>query len=267
MNSHWDQIINELFKSYSLADVKVTDGNLKVGRGPRAIKRELDYSPLIEAFGEQAQDLDLLAKHSLLRGMEAVASTPRGKTLDDDEFIDAAGRICVTLEGDAYAIGFELFSGETPWMLPLGDGLNRAYTVEVETGYVPLTHRTTDRWAVSDDRIERAAMSALYYRTGFGELEPVEGQPLLNTYKLGDGFDAARALILELLDYHRACSGMLVSIPSPDTLLFCDDTQEGLDCLIEYSSELAKSDEEVRLYGGIMRIQNGRLDPQSVATF
>lgn len=256
----WLDFLRETVSHPNVRWESAPDGQLqaRIGSGPRAQTCALTTSALEAAFGDPDLQSMTTTRGSALRGLLALLQAPRAHGLENEAFTDVAGRLVVTIEGPGFSAGHALLGGDEPWVRPFGDGLVLAYAVEMDQGYVTLTRAQVERWGVSGERIEKAALSALFYRTGFGEPEDVSDAPGVTTYRLGDGFDAARALVLEMIDYPRARKGMVLSLPTAETLLFADDEPAHRDALRTCTRRCLES-AEAPLSRAIFQIREGRL--------
>ena len=207
--------------AFETAGLKVkTDGEtLSVSLGPALRRRTATFS--LDALREAAGDGDSASIASVTRGVYAALNSPLRRLNEEPiSFIDAAAVISPSLESGRFAAGVALTGGRAPYLLPFIDGMDRVYLIERDMGYHLLNMDDIARWGVHPERIEKAAASILYHRTGYWrppETVTVGGVDV-TTYKIGDGFDAARATILEELDFHRWREGFFFAVPDSDTL-------------------------------------------------
>ena len=215
--------------AFKTAGLKVrVDGDvIEVSLGPALRRRKASIS--LTAFQEAAGSTDPVAIASVTRGVYAALNTPLRREHEEPiSFVDAAAVISPSLEGPRFAQGVALAGGRAPYLLPFLDGMDRVYLIERDMGYHLLSLDDVARWGVHPERIEKAAASILYHRTGYwNEPDVIDvGGISVTTYKIGDGFDGARATILEELDFHRWLKGFHFAVPDSDTLWIATDELE-----------------------------------------
>lgn len=221
MNENWDTLFRTALSHSDLGTDEGANG-LTVFAGAGLQRRSVTLSKdAIEASrGELPADRGTAG--AVVRGLEGVLTEPARSRGDAMGFEEAAASIAMTLERAGFAAGCLLAGGEEPLLQPLGDGLSICFRIELDHGYRVLTSAQAAAWGVHPERIYRAAVSVLFYRSGFGEAEPVDGAPGVTAWRMGDGFDAARILVLDALDWQRARAGLHVACPHPDIALLAD---------------------------------------------
>jgi hypothetical protein len=214
-----------LLQQESLAVRDAGDGTLSVSSGQGLRKREalVDWRPLQAALAsigdEHEREADI---HSWVRGVAAVVGEPRTtKTPALMEFAEAAKSIMPQLERSTFALGVRAAGGDAHTM-PFGADLHLAFHIELDDGYRLLSREQVIQWGATDDRIERAAFSILYHRSRHTELSPAS-HPGVDEWVSGDGFDGARALILDAVDWFRCGAGARFASPSQHLLLVTTD--------------------------------------------
>jgi hypothetical protein len=136
------------------------------------------------------------------------------------------------------------------------------YVRTLPHGQLPITlPEVAERWPQVDD-LHAEALRELEAATTRDGLEGMGwGAELVMGYALGDGHDAARALLGELLEPVRAWleGNVLVAIPCRDVLMAFGDADAGfVEEARAHIAELVRSDPQplsARLY----RLENGRL--------
>jgi hypothetical protein len=204
-----------------LIDFDEAQVTIESGIGMRKSRAEVSLSALIawlDAHPEQTRQ----GVASFFRGAGAVAVAPRPNRRESAfSFAEAAGRLFPSIEGPLFSLGAEAAAKEPLFLWPAADGLQVAFFIELDTGRKVLTQGQVDAWGANPDRIERAAVSMLFHRTY--QVEPAAYQaPGLShcrAFKSGDGYDSARALLLESLYYPAAGQGLRFSLPTPELLL------------------------------------------------
>lgn len=214
-------MLEDALSSFRLTVGPVADGlRVSHGKGPRA--RAAVIVPERVPARERADFVAYAA------GLKAALARPLLTAVADWEFTEIAGRLVPTVERAAFREGFLDGGGGVPWEKPFageGSTLRVHYYVELDQGHQLLSQAQVQAWGVTDDRVMSAARSLLFHKTMQGEPEKHESGA--DWYRLGDGYDAARALALPDIDYARARKGIVCATPTPYDLLFTDF--QGLD--------------------------------------
>ncbi|TVR04679.1 MAG: hypothetical protein EA398_01605 [Deltaproteobacteria bacterium] len=233
------------------------------GTGLQARKAMLTASSVREAL--DGATLDRSAAAGLARGLQAVLTEPARSKGADLDFTTASASLLLSIEHPLFAAGCTLAGGEAPYTQPLGSDLLLTFHIELDQGYRVVPQSQVERWDVHPERIYRAALSVLFYRSGYGEAEPVEGCPGVTAWRMGDGFDAARILVLDAVDWHRARKGLHVACPSPDVALVADSDDaaavEALTRLVHDRHESAQHP----LSPAVHRYEKAKFVPASAA--
>jgi len=102
---------------------------------------------------------------------------------------------------------------------PLGVDLIAVYVRDEGYRFRPFTRGQLDVWGVSAGTVHAGARSNLYHYTGYTDVSPAAQE-----IAVGDGYDAARALCVGDLFYHRdRGEGIAVAVPGRDLLLIGDE--------------------------------------------
>jgi hypothetical protein len=214
-----------LLQQESLAVRDAGDGTLTVTSGEGLRKREakVDCSPLQTALNDVGDEREREADmHSWVRGVAAVLTEPRhSKAPLLMEFAEAAKSIMPQLERATFAAGARAAGGDAHTM-PFGADLHLVFYIELDDGFRLLSREQVIQWGATDDRIERAAFSILYHRSRHTELSPAACTGV-DEWTSGDGFDGARALILDAVDWFRCGAGARFASPSQHRLLVTTD--------------------------------------------
>ena len=225
-----------------------------------ALRRRVGQFSIFD-FQEAIGDGDLASVASVARGIYAALNTPiLSKSDTPISFREAAAVISPSLESGRFAAGVGLLSDEKPYLLPFFDGMKCAYFIEQNTGNKLLNVSDVTRWNMHSERIEKAAASILYHRTAYWrEPESISLDDItLIRYKIGDGFDAARATILEELDFHRWRAGFYFAVPDSDTLWITKkhELNEKEQFLLQKRVENAFNQAEAPLSRALYRVHN-----------
>lgn len=225
-------------------DVSVEGQALLVSRGRGRLKRQasLTLSTLTSYLDDHPAAGQRRAAAGFANGVRAVLNEPARSDAAQWDFVKCAGRLTPSLEHRSFAIGATEAADEEPWLQPFSDELCVAYHIELDRGTRLVTAPQFERWGVTAERITAASRSLLFYKTAqsayHGQFEPHPPSGGMR-YTMGDGYDAARALILNDLDYQRARRGIVFTMPHQDLLLMRDLTDDGeaLDTFMRAASD------------------------------
>jgi hypothetical protein len=193
------------------------------------------------------------AGHAFVRGVYATLAEPATAEGAELAFEEAARTVLPSLEwGAPFAAGVAAAGGEAPYLRPFAAHVAAAYVVELDDGIRVLSAAQVASWAVTADRLERAAVSILYHRSWGGSLE--RGTDGVWRSTVADGNDAARALMLDQWAYDVVRNGALFAVPTCDALLVADDTAAGRAAL---GAALRAADADTLLYSAILRWERG----------
>ncbi len=209
-----------------LVDFSESDVSVEAGLGMR--KRRVDVpTDELTAWIEQSPDALRLGAVSFFRGIAAVVLAPRrGRREQTMGFREAAARMVPSLEGPLFEAGAIAAGAEGPFVTAAFAELNLAYWIELDNGRTPVTHAELERWGVSSDHAQKAALSLAFHRVH--EAPPLRETEITGAKRLhyGDGCDAARALLLEQLFFPGKRSSLLFAVPDSETLLTLGDEGE-----------------------------------------
>jgi uncharacterized protein YtpQ (UPF0354 family) len=166
---------------------------------------------------------------SVARGVLAALAEPKNSKGKDLDFVDATSRISASLEGPGFVEAAEEVLGEPLWTRPFVGDIVLAYRIDLDNGQRLLPSSQVEDWDVHGDRIHKAAVSIIFHRSGYHAWNTKSYDEMtVDEFQKGDGCDAARATILDMLDYHRTRSGVLFACPTADHLIFTDDEEDTL---------------------------------------
>lgn len=161
---------------------------------------------------------DAATAAAFVRGLHAVLNEPVRSDASTWDFAEAAKYILPTIELPAWRDGVLAADGGEPFAMSFGGELRLHFILELDIGYHALGLAQVRRWGATDDRVERAAASMLFHRTR--DVEPTLLADHVETLAVGDGFDAARALILDACNYSMCRAGIYFTVPTPEKVLF-----------------------------------------------
>ncbi|MFT4703373.1 MAG: hypothetical protein ACI81R_001064 [Bradymonadia bacterium] len=180
---------------------------------------------------------------SFARGVYACCAEPADSRAKDESFELAASSMMPSLEGPWFGRGYEAAAGEPAWLRPFSNGISIVVMCELDDGIRALTESQLKTWGVTADRVHKASLSILFHRTTFAATGDVDVKGI-QRFGMRDGYDAGRALMLDLWDYPLTRSGVLFSVPSSECILLAKDTSaEGQAALREATvTELNRAD-------------------------
>lgn len=233
---------------------------LQVELGQGLMRREATLNTTVPAY-----ETDLRSwSGQAARGVLAALSEPpnsRGSKLD---FVDAASRIFMSLEGPGFFEGAESVLGEPVWSQDFQDGLKLAFRLELDNGQRLLPVSQVEEWGVHADRVYKAAVSIVFHRSGHESWKRRTYDDLtVDEFRKGDGCDAARGVILDLIDFHRSRAGIYFACPTSDQLIFTDARVEDLDSFATLTKRLF-AESAFPLSNHVFGYSDGKLDPTPI---
>lgn len=176
-------------------------------------------------------------------------------------FVESTGSILPTIEARSFVEGVRDATGEDAWYEELPDDLVLAWTMRLDRGMRVVTRPQFEDWGVSRDRVVAAARSLLFHNTR--ESRWVEGdwpEPV-RAIRVGDGYDAARILVVEDVFFSDVDKNWRFAMPEQD-LLLAVASPDAADVL--RSTAQARFEEAAYpLSPAVWRIQSGRPLPES----
>lgn len=189
-----------------------------VGKTARA---QLDLEALAKAIADDPEGVDAACwMASYVEGVDRALCTFKSRLVERMGFHEAAGRLVMRLEGPGFALGHVAAGGPQPYLKPWHAGLSLCYWVEMDHFVLVLSEEKVEGWGITHDRLHSAARSILFHKTRYEVLET--GEEGAESYRVGDGYDASRALVLADVDFHRCRSGVLIGIPSQSRMMVVD---------------------------------------------
>lgn len=236
------------------------------GDGPRRRTARLPLAAAAERLSGAAVDLGPGTLSSFVRGVCAHLSEPDTDEGDALTFEESASTIVPSLElTSPFCLGLELAGAAPPALHPFSTSLSIAYLVELDDGIRVLTGAQVARWGTTEERLAKAALSILYHRT-WGADEVATSVDGVTALRVGDDNAAARALLLDQLDYARARRGLLFAVPTSATLLLCDDTSAtGLAAMRLAIADSLRGASGDPLSDAVFRYVDGKRDATPVA--
>jgi hypothetical protein len=172
--------------------------------------------------------------------------------VDDVDFAAAAPALLPQVRSRAWLDRHGAFGGSGLVHTPLGGDLVTVYVVDDNTSMVFVCREHLRRWRKDLADVHNLALANLARRGPAPQ--PVPDEPVV--VQSGDGFDAARVLLLAPRD------GLLVAVPDRDTLWVGPEQGQdlvGLMATMEGIAERSPHPVSPRLY----RLTDGRLEPVS----
>lgn len=180
-----------------------------------------------------------------VRGIRHALLDPKKSGDGDWTFRKAAGRLVPSIELPAFGQGVKAVEGQPTWSKSFPDGLQIQYFIELDRGLRVLTAPQVEAWGVTEDRIDSAARSVLYHKTQNESFESHESAESVKTVDIGDGFNAARSLIILDLYYLELSRDVHFAVPTPNDLLFTtDDSDEAVQTLSQIAEQTYRREDE-----------------------
>lgn len=152
--------------------------------------------------------------------------------LDDLEFAAAAPRLMPQVRSREWLEQRGRFGDAGLVHRPLHRDLVVVYAVDDGQSMLFVCRAHLERWGRSLDDLHGLAMVNLRARSDTRQLVSDTGEPVL--VRSGDGYDAARALLVE------PDRGLLVALPDRDTLWLAPSTGQDLAALMATTEDLAR---------------------------
>ena len=201
--------------------------NVKDGPGRLASKVNVDLGGIIERLGQRPEQEHARQLAGFVSGVRAVLAEPARSKAAQWTYEQTAGRIAPTVEVDTFVLGVQATGLGTPWHVVFGEDLVLVILISLDRGWRPLMREQLERWEVSDDRVYSAARSMLYHKTREVQLRAHEGAEGVFVAKVGDGYDAARGIVLtEVFFSDLSESTFRFGIPHQDTFFYVQSLDE-----------------------------------------
>lgn len=241
-------------------DVEREAGRLRVARsGTGDEPVALETATLVDELADNS-DIDR-ALAAWAKGVKFALLEPAGSPADDWDFAEAAGRLVASIDAETYELGVEQAVGSAPWTLDLADDLVVDFLLELDSGMRPVRETDVDRWGVSEDRMISGARSMLFHKAQQTAPIPVEDHPPVERLRVGDGYDAARAFVVEDLFFGEIDQSSRLAMPTSDHLLFVRDPDDGDVDALRRAAEEVCDETDYPLSRELFRISRGQPVP------
>jgi len=231
MTENLEQTLEESLREERL-EVETVGGTLNLSRGSGAMEAKANVDP--RPFLEEIDGLEKPDRRRRLagyvRGIRHVLLEPADSDADQWAFKTAAGTLAMSLEVDSFVDGVEAAAGSPAWFDELDRDLVYVYLLELDMGMRIVTRDQFDRWEASRDRVVEGARSMLYHKAQTESPVELSDHPAVEQLRVGDGFDAARCLVLDDLLWGELDASSRLAMPTPDDLYF---VREGTDEHVE----------------------------------
>lgn len=196
--------------------------NLRWGSGLRASKANIDLAPF-HAYLSTREGTHEAQVEGYIQGVLRALKEPARHRSAKWSYSQCAGGMMPELQTESFALGFEAVQGCPPWSQPLGDGVLLTTALVIDQGIKTVSQTQVEQWGASDDRMYSAGRSMLFHRTRDHIDEVGFTSKPVHTLKVGDGFDAARCMVIaDLLFAHLDEFSMLFGLPHQDVLLYTE---------------------------------------------
>ncbi len=200
--------------------------HLSRGTGPMEATATLEPDPFLSSLEglPEVQRRRRLAGY--VRGVQHVLLEPDDSDAGEWDFAKAAGTLAMSLEVESFVDGCEATAGSPAWRRPLDEDLVFVFLLELDMGIRVLTEDQFERWTASPDRVLEGARSMLFHKAHSESPTDVDDYDAVEQLTVGDGFDAARCLVLDDLFFGEFDGDSRIAMPSPDDLLFVREGTE-----------------------------------------
>lgn len=233
--------------------------NVSQGKSRLATKANLDLNPILTRL-EAAPDADTdRLMGGFASGVKAVLAEPKNSKADSWSFELTAGRMVANLEADTFLEGVEAAGQKPAWYTRFSDELILVTMIELDRGFRVLTAEQVQGWGVTDDRVYSAARSMLFHKTRNTSLRQNDPRPSVHHIKVGDGYDAARAIVATDAFFTELDEASFrFSAPHQDILLYVQGTDDETLQALKEATQQAYNDAEYPLSTQIYQLQIGR---------
>lgn len=238
--------------------------NLVKGRGPMAVKTNIDPDGFLSELGER--DLDEAGARRALAGYASGVNTvmlePKRSKARDWTFEKTAGRIFPRVELWSFIDGVTAATdGDPPFYEPFQEDLVLAYIVRLDMGLRPLTQGQFDDWSATRDRITSAGRSMLFHETREVRWKEVEGHPSVFQLNRGDGLDAGRCTVFADAFFTEVDSGYRFTIPGPHNMYFVKSSDPDAIAALKEATIESWSGQDYPYTTTVFSFQGGRPVP------
>lgn len=220
--------ILRVFEAAELAIVSSDDSSatVRVHTGLRAKSATIAFDTLQEMLVEIPAESRRGALASFARGLYGVLGEPKKSRGMELNFEEAAKTVLPSVEGPLFSAGALAAGGDAPYLSKFPGDLSVAYWVELDLGIRVLTGKQIAEWGCTDDRLAKAALSILFHRSWDAPFGATSEEGGIEEFKVGDGLDGARVLMMNQWGYDRVRDAALFALPESDRFLFSPATDD-----------------------------------------
>jgi uncharacterized protein YtpQ (UPF0354 family) len=194
--------------------------HLSRGRGGGESSASIDPTDFVDDWLEADDRNRDRALAGYVSGLRHALLEPADSDADTWDFSESAGRLLMRIETESFESGAEAAAGEAPWTQPFHGDLRLVFLMELDMGMRVLDETQFDHWGVTPDRVVEGARSMLYHKADQTAPMPLEDYEGVEQLRVGDGCDAARALVLDELFFGEWDDTSRIALPGSDELLF-----------------------------------------------
>ncbi|MFT6398596.1 MAG: hypothetical protein ACJAYU_003355 [Bradymonadia bacterium] len=253
--------ILRIFESAELSIVTTDDASVtvQVHSGLRAKSATVEFRVVLEMLESAAAEQQGGALSSFARGLYGGLAEPKNSKGSELLFEDAAKTVLPSIEGPLFAAGAVAAGGAEPYLSPFPGELSVAYWVELDLGVRVLTTPQINAWGCTDDRLAKAALSILFHRSWEAPFVATPEQGTIEEFKVGDGLDGARVLMMDQWDFYRVRDAALFALPESDTFLFSAGTDEDAQTALQELAQRRYLSSKRPLSTGVFRFERGKI--------
>ncbi len=193
--------------------------NVSRGRGGGGARSNVDPLPFVEEWVDAPEEARRRAVAGYVSGIEHALLEPADSEADTWDFSESAGGLLMRLETESFRDGVEAATGSAPWTQPFHGDLVLVFLIELDMGMRVLDEPQFERWSVTPDRVVSGARSMLFHKANPADPSTLEDYEGVEHLRVGDGCDAARALVLDELFFGEIDDSSRVALPGSDDLL------------------------------------------------
>lgn len=238
--------------------------NLSKGRGPMAVKTNIDPGGFLQKLEEKGLDelgVDR-ACAGFASGVNTVMLEPKRSKAREWSFEKSAGRIFPRVETWSYVDGVQAATGGDPaFYEPFVEDLVLAYIVRLDMGLRPLTRGQFDDWSATRDRVTSAGRSMLFHETRNVNWKDADGYPGVQQLNRGDGLDAGRCTVFADAFFTKVDDDFRLSIPDPHHMFFVENSEPASIAALKEATIATWRDSDYPLTTTVFSIESGRPVP------
>lgn len=230
--------------------------NLKLGRGLRAKKANIDVQPFVASLPNR-DDIETHLK-AYIEGVYRALEEPTNHRSKTWSYEQSAGLMMPELQHITFAEGFEAVNSTPPWFQQLDDTIMLTTAMVIDQGIKTVSKAQVDQWGATDDRMYSAARSMLFHKTR-DYTDDIKNQDHVYSMRVGDGFDASRCMVIaDILFTELNEFTMAFGLPHQDILYYVTERQDDKLSALRQATQQAYDDAKYPLSTHLYKLEKGR---------